>query len=239
MPTLHTQKMCATPVYPTTCLNPTAWNFPGSPIGLPGGGRHQNRVHNCAWSSPAFPGLLRFLVHFLRCGGVWDRLYSSQMPPCGWGALKDKIHMGGFWPPVCFLSFKAPQPQRRARNEQGGPQTPSHSRGWMKKSKNAAGIAKKRFSASWQCRRSLGATMHPISTAPTPRESNGTPWKVSGCRIRASGRIHQRCTHFLRVQRRQLYYMYCRPFRYIIYYIVYNMCQEHVVLVVGWWKFLL
>jgi len=32
------------------------WNFPGSPSGLPGGWRDQNRVHNCTRSPATSPG---------------------------------------------------------------------------------------------------------------------------------------------------------------------------------------
>ena len=38
-------------------------------------------------------------VHFLRRGGVWGRIYSSQILRCGWGGSKDKIHTGGQEPP--------------------------------------------------------------------------------------------------------------------------------------------
>ena len=38
---------------------------------------------------------------------------------------------------------------------------------------------KKCFGTSWRCQRRSGRYLCPISTAPTPRESNETPWEVS------------------------------------------------------------
>ena len=40
------------------------------------------------------------------------------------------------------------------------------------------------------------------------------------------------CTHFLHAQHQQLFYMYCHPVIYIIYFSVYNMCVGHGGLVV-------
>ena len=55
---------------------------------------------------PATPAaFLRFLVHFLRRGGVWDRLYSSQTLPSGWGTLKDKDTHGWFLTTRCIYPF--------------------------------------------------------------------------------------------------------------------------------------
>ena len=45
---------------------------------------------------------LHLLIHFLQREGVWGRIYSSHTLCCGWGGLKDKIHMGGQKPPMCF-----------------------------------------------------------------------------------------------------------------------------------------
>ena len=39
---------------------------------------------------------LCFLAGFLRRGGLWCPLCSFQAVRCGWGALKGKIHAGGF-----------------------------------------------------------------------------------------------------------------------------------------------
>jgi len=58
---------------------------------------HRQRRQEAPKRIPAtLAAFLRFLVHFLLRGGVWDCLYVSQKLPSGWGALKDKIHTGGF-----------------------------------------------------------------------------------------------------------------------------------------------
>jgi len=88
-------------------------NFPGSPIGLPGGGRHRNRVHNCARSSPMLPGsaeahsgntgvVFVFPCQFFAAPGGLG--WCSSVPGIAlWlGALKDKKHAGGQKPPTCF-----------------------------------------------------------------------------------------------------------------------------------------
>ena len=46
---------------------------------------------------PAMPaGFLGFFIGFVWRGGVGGHLCSFQPLRCGWGALKDKIHAGGF-----------------------------------------------------------------------------------------------------------------------------------------------
>ena len=88
-------------------------NFPGSPIGLPGGGRHRNRAHNCARSSPMLPGsaeahsgntgiVFAFPCQFFAAPGGLG--WCSSVPGIAlWlGALKDKKHVGGQKPPTCF-----------------------------------------------------------------------------------------------------------------------------------------
>jgi len=86
----------------------------------------------------------------------------------------------------------------------------------LKKSKNAAGVARTRFGASWRRWWWSGANMHPISMAPTPRESSGTPWKVSCCYQEFKWWIPSCCALFLRVQHRPFFYTYCNSIIYII-----------------------
>ena len=59
-------------------------------------------------------------------------------------------HTGGQKPPVCFLSFKAPQHQESMWNEQTQPQTPPppRRRKLAQKCKNAASIIRMRFGTS-------------------------------------------------------------------------------------------
>jgi len=88
-------------------------------------------------------------------------------------------HTGGQKPPACFLSFKALQHQHSGWNKQIQPQTPPRRRKLVQNTKMPPASPKKCFGASWRCQRRSGTYLRPISTAPTPRESNETPWKVS------------------------------------------------------------
>jgi len=82
-------------------------------------------------------------------------------------------HAGGQKPPTCFLSFKTPQPQRCAWNEQRQPPTPPRCRKPTKKTQNAAGVAKTRVGASWRHRRWIGRDYAPDFDGADPQ---GVQW---------------------------------------------------------------
>jgi len=79
---LHAQKMRAALVYLLVTRVLQAWNFTGSPMGLPVGQRHQNRVHNCTRSLPTLPGSAE--AHSSDAGGVF--VFSGPFP-VAWGGL--------------------------------------------------------------------------------------------------------------------------------------------------------
>ena len=55
----------------------------------------------------AFSSAMRSFITPLRCH---DLTFTPE-------ALYVPKHMGGFWPPMCILSFKPPQPQRKVWDE--------------------------------------------------------------------------------------------------------------------------
>jgi hypothetical protein len=122
------------------------------------------------------------------------------------------------WPTTttCVPGPCTPQRRRATWNEQRRPPRHHHHAISTKNKNNAAGIARMRFGASWRCRRRLGAIMRSISTAPAPRESNGTPWRVLSRQVEWKGVIPQCCALFSSAQHWQLYYMYCSAIMYII-----------------------
>ena len=56
--------------------------------------RHRQEAQKRIPATPA--GFLGFFAGFVWCGGVGGHLCSFQPLRWGWGALKDKIHTGGF-----------------------------------------------------------------------------------------------------------------------------------------------
>ena len=88
-------------------------------------------------------------------------------------------HAGGQKPPAIFCFFKPPTYITTLGTNNYDPQGPHTVK---IRSSNA-----RTSPPSPECASALpgdvgdgsGAIMHPISTAPTPRESNGTPWEVS------------------------------------------------------------
>ena len=56
--------------------------------------RHRQEALKRIPATPA--GFLGFFAGFVWRGGVGGHLCSFQPLRCGWGALKDKIHTGGF-----------------------------------------------------------------------------------------------------------------------------------------------
>ena len=82
-------------------------------------------------------------------------------------------------PPEWFLPSGASCRHGVICNKQRGCQRTPCLKNYANKCENKAGIVRQRFSASWRCWRRSGAYMCPVSIAPTPRESNGTSWRVS------------------------------------------------------------
>ena len=62
--------------------------------------------------------------------------------------------------------------------------------------------------------------MRLILIVPTPRESNGTSWGVSGYWLDSKWEVSWCCVLFLHAQRRLLYYIYCDVYSYIINFVV-------------------
>jgi hypothetical protein len=111
--------------------------------------------------------------------GSYDTPLCGPINPITPGARQPLEHAIGQEPHHWFLPFATPHCCGATWNKQRGSKRPLCCNVSAKKSGNDASVVRERFGASWRrCWRS-GANLHPISHAPTPRESTETPWQVS------------------------------------------------------------
>ena len=102
----------------------------------------------------------------------------------------------------------------------------------MQKCKNAATIVGMHFGASWRRWQWIRHNYVPDFDGAHPQ---GVQWDSLESFVSIGARKvgeTPALRAFLRTQRRQLYYMYCRIVLYIIYVVFYNMCERCAGLVV-------
>ena len=87
-------------------------------------------------------------------------------------------HTGGQKPPVIFCFFKPPTHTTTLGTNNYDPQGPHTAKIQSSTAKMSPPSPECALALPGDVGDGSGAIMHPISTAPTPRESNGTPWGV-------------------------------------------------------------
>jgi hypothetical protein len=98
------------------------------------------------------------------------------------------VHFGGSCP------LRPPIATGMTQTNRGGLHAPSAVEKPTKKYKKPGNIARRRFGASWRCCWRSGAYLLLTSFAPAPRESLGTPWKVSAFQLQCKVVNGRHCT---------------------------------------------